>query len=91
MIPVALYGVDAEMCERFFEDLPKLNLIEQLDNGAIGIYWDSELQMPVQLLKGEHPGKPYLSKECRAYAQTTLGRLQCLQMFSKLSGPSTFR
>ena len=21
MIPVALYGVDAEMCERFFEDL----------------------------------------------------------------------
>ena len=24
MIPVALYGVDAEMCERFFEDLPGL-------------------------------------------------------------------
>ena len=24
MIPVALYGVDAEMCERFFDDLPGL-------------------------------------------------------------------
>ena len=24
VIPVALYGVDAEMCERFFEDLPGL-------------------------------------------------------------------
>ena len=24
MIPVALYGVDADMCERFFEVLPSL-------------------------------------------------------------------